>query len=497
MNFALLILGGGALALCGLLRWRLAVFGALLLVVLEGAIRKWALPQASQMVYFAKDFLLLGAYARYFLIDDRKRAPGFGEGLNTLLVCAAGWTFLESFNFENGSLLAGLFGWKSYVMYIPLCFMVPALFDGERALAQSLRYYLAIALPVGLLGVAQFSAGSDSPLNVYAAGADSGSGDSGNIAIFGEDAYVRITGTFSYISGYGTYLTVTLALLLPLLAWSRSVAWRLTLGCTLALVIANAAMTGSRSVAIGAALVLAGYIALSAVTGVEGQRSHTWVNILAVGVAVVAVGLFYDRAVTALQQRVEAGVESGEGQRRLLAAIVEPWDYFGDAGFFGHGNGIAQPAVEALRRTLHLPPAVYDFASPTDAENSRVLMELGIPGFLLWYGMRIGLVIALWQTRNRLRSSFLRALALGAWLVLFYQLFTITTFNPTANIYHWFLAGFILLLPRLDAQNAPRPAAPQIEKGRRRPALQEAVAPETNIRARRPGRAWRSAADGL
>jgi hypothetical protein len=113
VNFALLILGGGLLVLCGLLRWRHAVFGALLLVVFEGAIRKWALPQASQMVYFAKDFLLLGAYIRYFLIDSRRQSAEFSEGLNTLLVCAVAWTFLESFNFETGSLLAGLFGWKS------------------------------------------------------------------------------------------------------------------------------------------------------------------------------------------------------------------------------------------------------------------------------------------------------------------------------------------------------------------------------------------------
>jgi len=496
MDFALLIFGGGLLFWFGVAYWRNAVFGALLLVVFEGAIRKWVLPQSSMTVYFAKDFLLLGAYTGYFFGDRRKRSSGlserrrrpngFGEGINMLLLCAVVWTLFESFNFDTGSVLSGLFGWKAYVMYIPLCFMVPTLFRSEHELAKFLRYYLAIALPVALLGVAQFSAGPDSPLNVYASGADSGAGDSGNIAVFGDDTYVRITGTFSYISGYGSYLIVILALLLPLLALSRSIRWRVTFGATLVLVIANAAMTGSRSVALGACLVLAGYIALSMATNASRKRSHIWVNVLAVGAALVAMSLFFEPAVTALQQRAQAGFESGENQNRLRAAISEPLDFFEDAGLFGHGNGIAQPAVAALRKTIHLPPAVYTFASPTDSENSRVLMELGVPGFLLWFSMRVALTVALWRTRSRLRSPFLQALALGACLVLFYQLFTTTTFSPTANVYHWFLAGFILLLPRLEMHPVPGIVAnqPQLVRnrwfGRRRSTLKDAAAPSSS-----------------
>jgi hypothetical protein len=499
MNLALLILGGGGLFLIGLFNWRRAVFGAMLLVVFEGAIRKWVLPQASQMVYFAKDFLLLGAYFSYFFVDSRKRSTGFSEGLSLLLLLAVTWAFFESFNFGTGSTAAGLFGWKAYVMYVPLCFMVPDLFRSEAELAQYLRCYLAIALPVCILGVAQFSAGADSRLNVYAAGADPS--ESGTIAVFGEDALVRITGTFSYISGYGTYLDVSLALLLPILAWSQSKNWRLVLGCTLALVIANATMTGSRAVALGAGLILAGYIGLSFVTGGRSGRSHTWVNMLAVGLAVVSLLFFYARAVTALEQRTENSIESGEAKTRFWAPVLEPLDFLDDAGFLGHGSGIAQPAVGALQKTLHLPPPSYYFASPTDTENTRVLMELGIPGFLLWYGMRLGLVFALWRTRNRLRSPFLKELALGAWMVLLYQLFNITTFNATANVYHWFLAGFILLLPRLDAQSIPGQAANRTKRGRNRwfgrvgARLQDAAAPaipsqEVNIDGARMKNDW-------
>jgi hypothetical protein len=46
----------------------------LILVVLEGALRKWVLPQASQFIYFLKDFVLIGAYLRYFCCLQYKLA---------------------------------------------------------------------------------------------------------------------------------------------------------------------------------------------------------------------------------------------------------------------------------------------------------------------------------------------------------------------------------------------------------------------------------------
>src|SRR5439155_7879005 len=136
----------------------------------------------------------------------------FDETIGFLLLASVVWTFFESFNPGAGSMLAGLFGWKAYVFYMPLFLIVPALFRSTDELDRFLRYYVALALPVGLLGAAQFSAGPDSPLNVYAAGVESPGSEEANIATFGEDSYVRITGTFSYISGYSAYLVVMLTL---------------------------------------------------------------------------------------------------------------------------------------------------------------------------------------------------------------------------------------------------------------------------------------------
>src|SRR5262249_41846919 len=162
-----------------------------------------------------------------------------------------------------------------------------------------------------------------------------------------------------------------------------------------------------------AGVILVGCIGLSALAGASAERSRTWVHVVAIGIAVFAAVTFFERAVTALEQRTEIGLGGGEAQRRFWGALIEAGDLVGAAGLGGHGSGISQPAVRALRKVLHLPDAEYEYYSPTDAENSRVLFELGVPGFLMWYGMRIGLVIALWQTRRRLNSPYLRQVALG------------------------------------------------------------------------------------
>jgi hypothetical protein len=354
------------------------------------------------------------------------------------------------------------------VIYLPVCFLVSDLFRNADELRRFLQLYCGLALPVALLGVAQFYAPPDSPLNVYAHSASAG--EEFRVAVFGEDEYVRVTGTFSYISGYSSYLVVIVALLLPLVTWVQGKFWQSWLWLTLALAIGNATMTGSRATVLGVGIVLVGFAVINWLTGVPAERAREWVTILALIAAVAATVYYFQKAMTAVQQRTEDTME--EGKNRVFGAVIEPFEFMRDAGLFGHGCGIAQPSVDALRNVLNLPPPAYAFASPTDAENSRVLMELGVPGFLLWYSMRIGLVVALWKTRARLRSPFLRQVALGAFLVLLFQLFTITMFAHTSNFYHWFLVGFIFLLPRLDITQVgaqPRPLANARRVSRRFP----------------------------
>jgi hypothetical protein len=238
---------------------------------------------------------------------------------------------------------------------MPLAFIVPFLFKDANGLEKLLRWYMLLALAVCGLGVAQFFAPPSSPLNLYASQklGEARDPDEHDVAVFGEEGLVRVTGTFSYITGYTYYLTVILAFLLPLLGYSRKAAWRIIVIGLLALVLGNVAMSGTRATAVGAAIVLLGFSLISLFYGLPAERSKVRLYLLAAAVGVVSCFLFFERAVTAFQSRVEGDWESGK--RRAWAAVAEPLAVLGEAGVFGHGTVIGQPAVAGFRRAMGLP----------------------------------------------------------------------------------------------------------------------------------------------
>ena len=144
----LVLLAGGGAAIWSFRRWRGAVQAALVLLIFEGAIRKWLVPGAQDLVYFAKDVLLLGAYLG-FLRDRprlRLRLPALPL-LYGVLVLSVLFGLLEVFNPNLPSLLLGALGFKAYFFYVPLLFVLPAVFPDDASLARAMRKYLLIAIP--------------------------------------------------------------------------------------------------------------------------------------------------------------------------------------------------------------------------------------------------------------------------------------------------------------------------------------------------------------
>ena len=125
----LLILGALGLAFWGFRQWRRGVQAAMVLLVFEGAIRKWLFPGAQDLVYFAKDVLLLGVYAGFL------QAPPAARGRSpekTQLVAALAFSTVvglaQVFNPKLPNLLVGVLGFKAYFLYVPLIWVLPAAF---------------------------------------------------------------------------------------------------------------------------------------------------------------------------------------------------------------------------------------------------------------------------------------------------------------------------------------------------------------------------------
>src|SRR5262249_19009476 len=180
--------------------WQRALFGVFVLLVFEGALRKWAFPGAQAQIYLVKDAILLAAYLGFLLDSRRKRPEPKGIGLiKIILIVSFVWSCIEVLNPNSPSILVGLMGLKLYFLYVPVAFILPHAIKSREHLLPLIRRYIIMAIPVAVLGFIQIAAGPASSLNVYVAQSEDAPTA---LAYFGKQDFVRTSGTFSYISGY-------------------------------------------------------------------------------------------------------------------------------------------------------------------------------------------------------------------------------------------------------------------------------------------------------
>jgi hypothetical protein len=427
----------GILVIFGAIQnWKFAIKSILVLVIIEGALRRWAFPQARDLIYFLKDFVLISAYIGFYnrprpLVDRY-------SFLKELLLVITIFCCLQAFNPSLGSPIVGLLGIRAYLLYIPLIWIVPHLFHSETDLHNFLRNYLFILFPVCILGIIQYFSPPDSPLNTYIAGEEAGVATIGN--------FVRITGTFSYLVGLTTYLSVCFTLLIIFISQDTNPRWQLVYIFELTLVIINSFMSGARFIIVYEVLFLVGYfICLLFNSYRSALKLIVRMFVPIVLVTIVAV-VYFQPALDAFNYRA---TNSDSVEDRIFGSFTQVFDYAGDR-FDGYGTGATQPSANSLRKILDLPSG--EELPPSEVETGRVVIELGVIGFILWYSLRVLLLLLLYSVFCKLKNLFYKELALGAFLFQIINLTGQLVTNPTMLVYFWFFSGFIYLLPTLESQ---------------------------------------------
>lgn len=453
----LAIAAGGVLLVAAWRNWEAGVRALLVVLVVEGAVRKWFVPSASELVYFYKDLLMVVILASY-LAAKRKSLLVIRRQLKPLSVIVAAFTIYAAASVSNPALphpVVGLLGVKAYLLYVPLAFLVPRAFPSKERLVAFLKWYLIIALPVAALGAMQFvDSDPQSALNVYAWDEKTmaAAGVEMSVANFVDSAgasYVRITGPFSYLSGMAIYLPVVFALLLGLIAQRRlgplpkGFGWIYHLA--LAAVVTTAFMTGSRGAVLNLAVIALLFYGLASKKDLFRRFRQA-----AVGVVLVAVALtvFFPQAFDALYTRAFGGEEQlVEGQGRIEEAFRLPLEEATYAGAFGYGVGATQNATPALMSKLNLPFLGERIPIGYEAESGRVMLELGVVGYLLHLALRLGVFVTLLYACFNIRDAEAKSLAVAALAALVFPLVlggAVT--QHTQNVFQWFLVGVPLAM---------------------------------------------------
>lgn len=407
------------------------------LIIWQGAFRKWFLPGLQTPLYIAKDIVLVGALVLYG-VQHRFRlgAPLRRTMFSILWGGLAFVVTVQIFNFHFPSLLGSVIGARSYLLYTGLLVLMPPIMDRIRQPERVLTWIVLLGImPVLILGYYQYGQPTDAWVNQYVA-------EEANVV--GVSGRPRITGTFSYIGGMSAFLS--LSVFVAIATFLSGLKYRNTcyfwLGSVLLLTaLIVAPMNGSRSVVLGILIPLP-FILYTVFKGRRGA-SAAFVSLL----LLIGMGYLFQQSSLVSQgwetvgERLEDGQRSGEQEARIENLFRDPISKMEVSGILGYGTGGTNNASVALTGQSVNPGVGYE------GELGRVIIELGVVGGLFFFLLKAWLAWTAWQALARARTAWTTLLAITVFSNLFLTLIAgMIVFNHIAGSLYWLCAGVAIWL---------------------------------------------------
>ena len=358
------------------------------LLLFEGALRKWVVPQLANPLLIIRDPVVLAIYVLAFKAKVFPRNT-WVLSLAIIAVLSLGISILALWSYLPPSrvLLVSGFGFRANFLHPPLIFVMPLVLRTED-IKRFGWWSLVLLVPMSLLMVAQFHSAPGAWLNRTA----SGEGEMLTAAL----GKVRTAGTFSFVVGVVAYFALSTGFLI----WAtlkRDVYknW-LLLAAGIALLI-GIAVSGSRSV-VGACAVVVACLLLVLVVRPAAVNRFGRILLVAVVVSFIAVRTpVFREGLTVLSTRFTDVAESEQQSivtglvSRVFDGFAESVRVYPDAPWLGFGLGIG---TNAGARFL-------------TGETTFLLAEGEWARMILESGPILGLAFLLWRTGLGFRIFFL------------------------------------------------------------------------------------------
>jgi hypothetical protein len=412
---------------------RKVVVGLILIVywllLTEGALRKWLLPDYHKILFFVRDPFVIAAYIyaiRYRLWPKANIALMVSLGVAVLFLCLLPLQLYAT----RADAVVLLYGWRNYFFYIPLMFLVGNVMQPSDVRTVA-RHTLYASIPIAILVIWQFISPPDAFINKAV---------TEDALVFGlAEGIVRTTGLFTFTLGQSLFVATTAAFL----TWTVTV-WRasrpLSAGALVLILLAfaiNLALSGSRLAVVYVGLF---FFLLFIHQALHARRSGTILGLVLLIAIVAGFALALPEFITeAWQSRVEEAKEGGDS---IIGRI-----WFGMTSFLGHvvdspplgfglGYGTGGGATVAT--------GFADFTL-VEEELARIILEAGSTFGFAYIFLRLFLM------------CYLSVRVIGAWrkshdmLGMALLLFVVPQFlqgpmtgQGTVMGYAWLFAGFAL-----------------------------------------------------
>lgn len=414
-------------------KWFVGLF--FLLVIVDGALRKWVLPGQSAALFVLKDVVLWGGVFLYALRRSPLELPRplRRTGVPLLL---GGYIFvvlLQAFNPRLPNLAVSALGLKAHLVFLPLVVLMPAIIVEvtERQATRFLwGYAILVVLPLTALSVYQFFQPPSAWINQYVR-------EMGTIATVA--GHVRVISTFSYVGSHTAYLTFNAFLSAGILfaglrTGRRDLYWLggLLLGMTFVVL----PMAGSRGPIV---IILVALTALLTIVESQYSSSLRFIAVALLIVVVVVQGTGLTEGWTALAERA---ADAGDTENRIESLLSSPLEGIERGGLLGYGAGSAHQA--AARFVPGSFSADWLPEGYIESPMARQIVELGAFGWLLLLSLKTMLLYLAYQTVRRGRQALEILVGVTAFCVLLAKLPFPVVYNAVSGAFYWGTAGAML-----------------------------------------------------
>jgi hypothetical protein len=428
------------------------------LLIFEGALRKWGLPQFQEVFFFLRMPVTL---LLYWVAIRYRCWPHTAWPLFLAYIFSAIAIVLVPIQIIAGGygppylLLAGS-GWINYFFYVPLAFLIAEQFRKED-LDLLTRQTLWLAIPTALLVIMQFRAPADAIINL-----GSGLEESDQFHNLGAAlGFVRPTGFFTSSAGQSQFVASAAALVLG--GWLMPKRERpaglvlLIAGTTAVLVMTAFSQSRGLFIQIGIVLSIAVFVGL--ITGKKRiiVRAVLWPALI-IGLVTILWPLLFPTAYDAFLARwIRAWAEETEIFQfgvfgRAFHGFYNFLYHLSETPLIGYLLGLGGNAASRLS-WVQRPNAMYawkGFGGWAEDGWSQHIIELGPILGLVFITFRTALTAWLgWRVVGSVRcdGNLLPVLLFGyVGIVLLYGQIS---GHGTSNGYAWMFFGFCLAATRL------------------------------------------------
>jgi hypothetical protein len=306
-------------------------YAYILMLLIEGALRKWFLTGLSDLLLLARDPIVALAYAIALSKNKFPNNKYVVSGALLMLVC-----ILTALLIGHGNLMVIGFGFRANFFHIPFAFLMGQVFYRSDVI-QIGRFWLWGTVAMTALIVMQFYSPQSAWIN-RAPGGLEGGGFAGAMGRF------RPPGTFSFIVGIVWFYTFSAAFLISGVTQHKHYGKLLMAASSIALIMAIP-VSISRSLMLAVALTLLTGICSSTFQPGALARYFRIALIGSVGVFIASQFSVFDEAKSAFLARWETstaerhGGVSGAIVGRTINEFVGPFVMDEDIPFLGQGIG--------------------------------------------------------------------------------------------------------------------------------------------------------------